>query len=166
MRTGRLLIVSHSLLPGGCLLPGGVCPGGVCSGGPAWGVVSQHAQVDTPPWTESHTSVKTLPWPNFVAAGKNQINLELIKIIQFCLKICNLLKHPHLWVGVWVEWWVNRWVNGQGSGQITKNQINLELIEKIKRQCNTVWVHKLADIVTSLLFMNWALSQRKRDTCI
>ena len=25
----------------------------------------------TPPWTESQTPVKTLPWPNFVAAGKN-----------------------------------------------------------------------------------------------
>ena len=33
---------------------------------------------------------------------KNQINLELIKIIQFCLKICDLVRHPHLWVGVWV----------------------------------------------------------------
>ena len=29
-------------------------------------------QVHTPPpWTESQTPVKTLPWPNFVAAGKN-----------------------------------------------------------------------------------------------
>ena len=30
---------------------------------------------------------------------KNQINLELIKIIQFCLKICDLLRHPNLWMG-------------------------------------------------------------------
>ena len=29
---------------------------------------------------------------------KNQINLEVIEIIQFCLKICDLLRHPHLWV--------------------------------------------------------------------
>ena len=39
----------------------------------------------------------------WVASGhinKNQINLELIEIIQFCLKIWDLLKHPHLWVGV------------------------------------------------------------------
>ena len=34
--------------------------------------------------------------------NKNQINLELIKIIQFCLKICDLLRHPHLLVGGWV----------------------------------------------------------------
>ena len=33
---------------------------------------------------------------------KNQINLELIEIIQFCLKICDLLRHPYLWVGGWV----------------------------------------------------------------
>ena len=33
---------------------------------------------------------------------KNRINLDLIEIIQFCLKICDLLRHPHLWVGVWV----------------------------------------------------------------
>ena len=53
---------------------------------------------------------------------KNQINLDLIEIIQFCLKIYNLLTHPHLLVGVWVDGWVNMWVNGWG-------QINLELIE-------------------------------------
>ena len=33
------------------------------------------------------------------------------------------------------------------------------------RQCNPVWVHKLADIITSLVFMTCALSQRKCDTC-
>ena len=30
---------------------------------------------------------------------KYQINLDLIEIIQFCLKIYDLLKDPHLWVG-------------------------------------------------------------------
>ena len=29
---------------------------------------------------------------------RNRINLDLIKIIQFCLKIYDLLTHPHLWV--------------------------------------------------------------------
>ena len=43
---------------------------------------------------------------------KNQINLDLIEIIQFCLKIYDLLRHPHLWVGGWVVGWVNMWVNG------------------------------------------------------
>ena len=33
---------------------------------------------------------------------KNQINLDLMEIIQFCLKIYDLLRHPHLCVGVWV----------------------------------------------------------------
>ena len=50
---------------------------------------------------------------------KNQINLDLIEIIQFCLKIYDLLTHPHLWVGVcggWVDEWVNMWVNGDNMG--------------------------------------------------
>ena len=38
---------------------------------------------------------------------KNQINLDLIKIIVFCLKIYDLLTHPHLWVGVSVDGWVS-----------------------------------------------------------
>ena len=38
---------------------------------------------------------------------KNQINLDLIEIIQFSLKIYDLLTHPHLWVGVW---WLGGWV--------------------------------------------------------
>ena len=33
---------------------------------------------------------------------KNRINLDLIEMIQFCLKIYDLLRHQHLWVGVWV----------------------------------------------------------------
>ena len=55
---------------------------------------------------------------------KNLINLDLIKIIQFCLKIYDLQRHPHPWVGGWMGQWV-------GSGQITKNLINLDLIEII-----------------------------------
>ena len=55
--------------PGGVPGPGGwyLLPGGcACAGG------SQHALRQTPPlWTESQTPVKTLPWPNFVAAGNN-----------------------------------------------------------------------------------------------
>ena len=30
------------------------------------------------------------------------INLDIIEIIQFCLKIYNLLRHPHLCMGGWV----------------------------------------------------------------
>ena len=31
------------------------------------------------------------------------INLDIIEIIQFCLKIYELWRHLHLWVGVWVD---------------------------------------------------------------
>ena len=55
---------------------------------------------------------------------KYQINLDLIEIIQFCLKIYDLLRHPHLWMGVWINGWVN------GSGQMT-NVIKFELIDII-----------------------------------
>ena len=40
---------------------------------------------------------------------KNLINLDLIEIIQFCLKIYDLWRHPHPWVGGWVGQWVNEW---------------------------------------------------------
>ena len=46
--------------PGGCLLPGGVYP-------------SMHWGRHSPLLTESQMPVKTLPWPNFVAAGNNGI---------------------------------------------------------------------------------------------
>ena len=36
---------------------------------------------------------------------KYRINLDLIEIIQFYLKIYDLLRHPHLWAGVWVNGW-------------------------------------------------------------
>ena len=40
------------------------------------------------------------------------ISFDLIEIIQFCLKIYDLLRHPHLWVGVWVD----RWFSGSMGG--------------------------------------------------
>ena len=67
------------LLPGGCLLQGGVCSrgeGGAWSGGcvPGLGGVSQHAlrQTPLPPIVDRHTLVNILPWPNFVAAGNKK----------------------------------------------------------------------------------------------
>ena len=56
---------------------------------------------------------------------KNWINLDLIKIFQVFLKICNL----------WMDIWVGEWV---GSYQINKNRINLELNE-IFRFCVKVY---------------------------
>ena len=47
---------------------------------------------------------------------KNRINLDLIEIIQFCLKIYDLLRHPHLWVGVWVVGWISGLMDGSMGG--------------------------------------------------
>ena len=58
-------------------------------------------------------------WVGSGQMTNNWINLDLIKIIKFCLKIYDLLRHPHLWMGQWV-----------GSGQMT-NLIKLELINII-----------------------------------
>ena len=41
----------------------------------------------------------------------NLINLDIIKIIQFCLKIYDLWRHSHPLVGGWV----GQWVNGRGQ---------------------------------------------------
>ena len=46
---------------------------------------------------------------------KNLINLDLIKMIQFCLKIYDLWKHPHLRMGVWVVGWVSGTMGGVRS---------------------------------------------------
>ena len=48
-------------------------------------------------------------WVGSGQMTKNLINLDLIKIIQFCLKIYDLWRHPHPWVGGWVGQWVNEW---------------------------------------------------------
>ena len=58
-------------------------------------------------------------WVGSGHIAKYRINLDLIEIIQFCSKTYDLLRHPHLWVGVWV-----------GLGQVT-NFIKLELIDII-----------------------------------
>ena len=63
----------------------GVCGsggGGLLPVGVVWGV-SQHALRQ---WTESQTPVKTLPWPNFVAAG-NKIKIMNFGITQFLTKM-------------------------------------------------------------------------------
>ena len=61
---------------------------------------------------------------------KNRINLELIEIIQFCLKICDLLKHPHRWVGLWVVGWMGGSMALARSS--TKYEIYFDLIERIQ----------------------------------
>ena len=64
---------------GGCLPRGG---GGMVGGG-----IPACTEADTPlppsPPVDRHTLVKTLPWPNFVAAGKKQLkNSNINKVEQ------------------------------------------------------------------------------------
>ena len=47
---------------------------------------------------------------------KNRINLELTDIIQFFLKISDLLRHSQLWVGVWVVGWISGLMDGSMGG--------------------------------------------------
>ena len=55
-------------------------------------------------------------WVGSGQMTKNLMNRDLIEIIQFCLKIYDLLRHPHPWVGVWVVGWVVGWVSGSMIG--------------------------------------------------
>ena len=64
---------------------------------------------DTPTHTPTHGWV--CGWVSGSNGGSGQmtnncINLELIEIIQFCLKIYDLERHPtHGWVSGWVNGW-------------------------------------------------------------
>ena len=60
----------------GGLLRGGSGPGGVSAprgGSGPGGYIPACTEADPPP-VDRHTPVKILPWPNFVAAGKNGCN--------------------------------------------------------------------------------------------
>ena len=70
-------------------------------------------------------------WVGSGHIAKYQINLDLLEMIQFCLKIYDLLRHPHLWVDEWV-----------GSGQMT-NFLKLELIDIIQFCLKTFQITKL-----------------------
>ena len=48
-------------------------------------------------------------WVGSGQMTNNLINLDLIKIIQFCLKIYDLLRHPH-------PWWVGGCMGGSMGG--------------------------------------------------
>ena len=107
MHTGRSLTVCWSLLPGeggwsapggGVSTPGGVGlklggsgPGVVCSQGGVYsqggmllgGYIPACTEADTPP-VDRQTPVKILPWPNFVAAGK-QTKKNCISVRNSCI---------------------------------------------------------------------------------
>ena len=54
-------------------------------------------------------------WVGSGQITKNLINLNLIEMIQFCLNIYDLWRHPHPWVGVWVAVWVSGSMGGVRS---------------------------------------------------
>ena len=86
--------------------------------------------------TPTHGWVWVCGWLGWwVGSGqitKNLINLDLIEIIQFCLKIYDLYRHSPP---------IGGWLGGSngGSGQMTNNWINLELI-KIIQFCLKIYV--------------------------
>ena len=62
-------------------------------------------------WVISWVSVGWMgQWVVSVQITKNLINLDLTKIIQFCLKIYDLWRYPQLWVGGWVGGWMDGWL--------------------------------------------------------
>ena len=73
---------------------------------------------------------------------KNQINLDLIEIIQFCLKIYDLLTHPHLWVGVWVVGWMGGLICGSMETTWEQHEDNVETTwgqHGDHRDVETIW---------------------------
>ena len=72
-------------------------------------------------------------WVSSYQIIKNRVNSSN-KIIEFCLKIYDLWRHTHLWVGAWVIVWISGW-----GHQITRNSIIQKLI-KIIQFCLKVFV--------------------------
>ena len=54
-------------------------------------------------------------WVGSGQITNNLIYLDLIEMIQFCLKIYDLWRHPHPWMGVWVAVWVSGSMGGVRS---------------------------------------------------
>ena len=53
-------------------------------------------------------------WLGSCQMTNNLINLDIIEIIQFCLKIYDLYRHPPM-VGVWVDGWFSGSMGGVRS---------------------------------------------------
>ena len=64
-------------------------------------------------------------WVGSCQITKSLINLDLIEIIQFYLKIYDLWRHPHLWVGVWLVEWVCGSMGGVRSNHLLSNKSGL-----------------------------------------
>ena len=61
-----------------------------------------------------------------------------MEIIQFCLKISDLLRHPHLWMGGSMA----------GARSSTKYRINLDLIERIQF-CLTIYDGSMGRVMSN-----------------
>ena len=78
--------------------------------------------VETPPPMGGGVGGSVGQWVGSGQMTNNWINLDLIKIIQLGLKIYDLLRHPHPWVGVWVVGWVSGWLGGFRSNDLQLNK--------------------------------------------
>ena len=72
-----------------------------CACACVWGAPSHHLP------TPIHPPPPPGGWTPRIS--QNSIALELIEIFQFRLKIWNLWRLPHTWVGVWFGGWVDGW---------------------------------------------------------
>ena len=59
------------------------------------------------PWVVGIMGGSVGQWVGSGCFTNYQINLDLIEIFQFCLKIYDLLRHPHPWVGAWIVGWMD-----------------------------------------------------------
>ena len=60
-------------------------------------------------WVSGSMGGSVGQWVGLSQMTNNCISLDLMEIIQFCLKIYDLYRHPHLLLGGWVGQWVNGW---------------------------------------------------------
>ena len=74
------------------------------------------------PWVVGWMCGSVGQWVGSGHITKYQINLDVIEIIKFCLKIYDLLRQPYLWVDVWVNWWAH--VKSLKSNKSWPNQDN------------------------------------------
>ena len=56
--------------------------------------------------------------------GQHGDKMRTMWIIRFCLKICDLLRHPHIWVDVWVVGWISGLMDGSMAGSMGGTRSN------------------------------------------
>ena len=63
-------------------------------------------------WVDGWLGGSVGQWVGSGQMTNNCISLDLIDIIQFCLKIYDLKTYPHPWMGVWVVGWFSGSMGG------------------------------------------------------